>query len=89
MNYIGVSDLKKSREMWKMLAREKELVLTRDGKPGALIVQITPEGLEGAVAAVRRALFSETVSSARRRASKKPISAADIEAEIQASRAGH
>lgn len=86
MNYIGVSELKKSREMWEMLAREKELVLTRDGKPGALIVEITPEGLENAVAAVRRALFSEAVSSARERAAKNPPASADIEREIRSSR---
>jgi len=86
MNYIGVSDLKKSREMWAMLSREKELVLTRDGKPGALIVEITPEGLEDAVAAVRRALFSEAVSSARGRGAKNPPAAGEIDREIRASR---
>lgn len=86
MNYIGVSELKKSREMWEMLSREKELVLTRDGKPGALIVEITPEGLESAVAAVRRALFSEAVSQARNRAVKNPPAPGGIEREIQASR---
>jgi hypothetical protein len=86
MNYIGVSELKKSREMWEMLAREKELVLTRDGKPGALIVEITPEGLEKAVAAVRRALFSDAVSSVRQRAAKNPPSQEEIELEINASR---
>lgn len=86
MTYIGVSDLKRSRQMWEMLSREKELVLTRDGKPGALIVEITPEGLENAVAAVRRALFSEAVSSVRRRAEKNPPSPEEIELEIQASR---
>jgi hypothetical protein len=86
MNYIGVSDLKKSREMWEMLAREKELILTRDGKPGALIVEITPEGLETAVAAVRRALFSGAVSSIRQRAEKNPPSPEEIESEIRASR---
>ncbi len=86
MNYIGVSDLKKSRDMWEMLAREKELVLTRDGKPSALIVEITPEGLENAVAAVRRALFSDAVSSARRRASKNPPSPDDIAREVRVRR---
>jgi len=86
MNYIGVSDLKKSKNVWAMLAREKELVLTRDGKPTALIVEITPEGLEASVAAIRRALFSDAVSAARRRAADEPPSAGDIEREIQASR---
>ena len=86
MNYIGVSELKKSKAMWEMLAREKELVLTRDGKPGALIVEITPEGLENAVSAVRRALFSEAVSSMRQRAAAEPPTDKDIAREIQASR---
>ena len=86
MNYIGVSELKKSKAMWEMLAREKELVLTRDGKPGALIVEITPEGLENAVSAVRRALFSEAVSSMRRRAAANPPTDKDIAREIRASR---
>lgn len=88
MNFIGVSDLKKSREMWKLLAREKELVLNRDGKPGALIIEISPEGLESAVAAVRRALFSEAVSAVRRRAAKNPPAPGDIEREIHAARRG-
>lgn len=88
MNYIGVSELKKSKAMWKMLSHEKELVLTRDGKPGALIVEITPEGLESAVAAVRRALFSEAVTSARSRATIAPSSLKDIDREIRESRSG-
>jgi antitoxin (DNA-binding transcriptional repressor) of toxin-antitoxin stability system len=67
MNYIGVSELKKSKAMWEMLDREKELVLTKEGKPGALILPVTPEGLESTLKAVRRALFSETVSSIRAR----------------------
>jgi len=86
MNYIGVGELKKSREMWEMLSREKEIVLTRDGKPGALIIEITPEGLEGAVAAVRRALFSEAVSNARRKAAANPPTLEEIEDEIRAVR---
>ena len=67
MNYIGVSELKKSKAMWEMLDREKELVLTKEGKPGALILPVTPEGLESTLKAVRRALFSETISSIRAR----------------------
>ena len=86
MNYIGVSDLKKSKSVWEMLAREKELVLTRDGRPSALILEISPEGLEAAVAAIRRALFSDAVSAARTRAAGALPSPGDIDAEILASR---
>ncbi len=86
MNYIGVSDLKKSKNVWEMLAREKELVLTRDGRPSALIVEISPEGLEASVAAIRRALFSETVSAVRRRVAADPPTELEIAEEIRAAR---
>lgn len=80
MTYIGVNELKQSKKMWETLAREKELILTKDGKPGALILEISPEGLEATVAAVRRALFSESVSAARARTAG--VSPAEIEREI-------
>lgn len=84
MNYIGVSDLKKSKSMWEMLDKEKELVLTKDGKPGALILPITPESLEGTIRAVRRALFSEAVSAIRARGIN--ICSEDLDREIAAAR---
>jgi len=84
MNYIGVSELKKSKSMWEMLDREKELVLTRDGKPGAVILPITPEGLESTLKAIRRARFSETVSAIRVRS--KSVNSDEIEKEISFSR---
>ena len=84
MNYIGVSELKNSKSMWEMLQRDKELILTKDGKPGALILPVTPEGVEGTLRAVRRALFSETVSSIRSRG--QGYSSSDIDREISAVR---
>jgi antitoxin (DNA-binding transcriptional repressor) of toxin-antitoxin stability system len=84
MNYIGVSELKNSKSMWEMLQRDNELILTKDGKPGALILPVTPEGVEGTLRAVRRALFSETVSAIRSRASG--CTSADIDHEINAVR---
>jgi len=84
MNYIGVSELKKSKSMWEMLERDKELILTRDGKPGALILPVTPEGVEGTLRAVRRALFCETVSAIRSRGGD--CATADIDREISAVR---
>ena len=84
MNYIGVSELKNSKSMWEMLQRDKELILTKDGKTGALILPVTPEGVEGTLRAVRRALFSEAVSSIRTRAAS--CTSGDIDREISASR---
>ncbi len=67
MTYLGVADLKQSKKLWETLAQEKEIVLTKDGRPGALILEISPETLETTLAAVRRALFSDAVAAARLR----------------------
>ena len=86
MDYLAVSELKRSKSLWSRLSASKEIVLTRDGKPGALMVEISPENVEQVVSAVRRALFSESVSQARRRAEENPNLEGEIANEIQAAR---
>ena len=83
---MAVSELKRSKSLWSRLSASKELVLTRDGKPGALMVEISPENLERVVAVVRRGLFSEAVSQARRRAEGNPELEDEIAKEIEAAR---
>jgi len=80
MNYIGVSELKQTKRMWKMLDSERELVLTKEGKPGAVILAVTPETLESTVRSIRRARFSDVV--ARMRLKAPALSEAEIEKEI-------
>ncbi len=85
---MAVNELKRSKNLWARLAKEKEVVLTKDGKPGALMLEVTPENLETVVSAVRAALFSEAVSRVRRRAAERGVpSDDDILAEIKAVRA--
>jgi hypothetical protein len=80
MNYIGVSELKQTRRMWEMLDSDGELVLTKEGKPGAVILAVTPETLETTVRSIRRARFSDVVARIRL---KKPIlDESEIEKEI-------
>lgn len=83
---MAVSELKRSKSLWSRLSASKELVLTRDGKPGALMVEISPENLEQVVSIVRRALFSEAISQARRRAEVNSDLEAEIANEIEAAR---
>ena len=83
---MAVSELKHSKNLWSRLSASKELVLTRDGKPGALMVEVSPENLEQVVSVVRRALFSEAVSQARRRAEGNPDLDKEIAKEIEAAR---
>lgn len=83
---MAVSELKRSKSLWSRLSASKELVLTRDGKPGALMVEISPENLEQVVSVVRRALFSEAVSQARQRAETNSALEEEIAKEIEAAR---
>jgi len=56
MKFVTVRDLRaKSGEVWKNLLSEKDLVLTNNGKPIALLSSITEENIEKSLAAVRRA----------------------------------
>lgn len=87
MDYLVAKDLKKTRKLWEKLASERKLVITRDGKPSALMISVSPETVEESLREIRRALFSASVSRARKRAEREgmPDSAA-IVAEIDQSR---
>ena len=86
MNYIAMKDLKKTQELRNMLRRDRELILTKDGAPCALLIPVTPEKVEETLKAVRTALFSAAVSSARRKAAATVPKPADLVSEIRASR---
>ena len=86
MNYMAVKDLKKTRSLRERLAKEGELILTKDGKPFALLVGIQPENVEGSLAEIRRAMFSAAVMAARKKSVSNPPNAGDIEDAIMESR---
>ena len=86
VNYLAIKDLKKTKDLHASLAREHELVLTRNGTPCALMIQIKPDCLEQSLVAVRRALFATAVSSVREKSSKYTITDGEISEEIKQSR---
>ena len=87
MDYFDVKDLKKPRELWEKLASERELVITRDGKPSALMISVSPETVEESLREIRRALLSAAVSRVRKRAETEGIpDDKAISAEIDQSR---
>ena len=86
MSYIAVKDLKKTKLLWEMLQNEREIVVTRDGKPAAVIVGVSPETVDEALSQIRRALFSAAVSRARRRAENEPLDGDELEGAIRESR---
>ena len=87
MHYLAAKDLNNTRELCQKLADERNLVITRDDKPSALMISISPETVEDSLREVRRALFSAAVGRVRRRAEKEGVpDDAAIAAEIDQSR---
>ncbi len=86
MTYMTVKDLKQTRRMWSRLSEERELVITRDGKPCAIMVEVTPDTCDESLAEIRRSLFSSAVSRIRRKGAGGRPTDGEIEDIIKESR---
>jgi antitoxin (DNA-binding transcriptional repressor) of toxin-antitoxin stability system len=86
MGYMTVKDLKQTRNLWRQLSAERELVITRDGKPCAILVEVNAESCDESLAEIRRGLFSTAVSRIRRRAASQLITPGEVDAAIAESR---
>jgi len=91
MKFVTVRDLRgRPGQVWKKLAEERELVLTSNGKPIALLSPVTEDSLERDIAALRRARLAETIRSIQKESKKRfprGLNLARINAEIAAVRA--
>ena len=90
MKFLSVRDLRgKSAQIWKELPVEREMVVTSNGRPIAILAAINEGNLEEALAAFRRARAVEAVVALQLRSAEKgtdKISLAEINAEIKAVR---
>jgi antitoxin (DNA-binding transcriptional repressor) of toxin-antitoxin stability system len=90
MKFLSVGDLKsKSAEVWKGLTAERELVVTSNGRPIAILSAVTEDTLEETLAAIRRSRAVAAVSEIQRRSAQRGTDAftpAEIDAEITAVR---
>ena len=91
MRFVSVRELRgQSAAVWKTLAEEKDLVVTSNGKPIALLSATSDETLEESLGAVRRAR-AQAAATAMQQASLKAgtdrMSLDDINTEIGAARA--
>lgn len=91
MKFVSVRDLRgKSADIWRELPGEREMVITSNGRPVAILAAVSESNLEESLAAFRRARAIDALASLQRRAAASEagkLSAADIEAEITAVRA--
>jgi antitoxin (DNA-binding transcriptional repressor) of toxin-antitoxin stability system len=90
MKFISVRDLRsKSAQVWKELPEEREMIITSNGRPIAIIAAAKDSDLEESLSALRQARAVEAVASLQRRSVEKgndKITMNEIDAEIKAVR---
>ncbi len=90
MRFVSVRDLRgKSAAVWRDLPGEREMVITSNGRPIAILAAVSESNLEESLAAFRQARAVDAVAAIQRRsvaAGTDELSAADIAAEIAAVR---
>ena len=90
MKFLSVRDLRgKSAQVWKSLAEEREMVVTNNGRPIAILSAVNESNLEESLSTLRRARAIEAVASLQRNSVEKGmdrLSPSDIDREIKAAR---
>jgi len=90
MKFISVRDLRgKSAEVWKELPAQREVVVTSNGRPIAILSAVSESNLEESLSAIRQARAAEAVMSLQRRSVEEgtdSIAMEEIDAEIKAVR---
>jgi antitoxin (DNA-binding transcriptional repressor) of toxin-antitoxin stability system len=90
MKIVSVRDLRtRAAQVWKELPAEREMVITNNGRPVAILAAINESTLEESLSAFRRARAIEAVASLQRQSVARGasnMSLEEINAEIRAVR---
>ena len=90
MRFLSVRDLRgKSAQVWKELPDEREMIITSNGRPIAILSAITESNLEESLKAFRQARAVEAVARLQRRSVEQGtdrVTMDEIDAEIKAIR---
>jgi antitoxin (DNA-binding transcriptional repressor) of toxin-antitoxin stability system len=90
MKFLSVRDLRgNSAKVWKELPAEREMIITSNGRPIAILSAITESNLEESLTAFRQARAVEAVANLQRRSvahGKDRLTLDVIDAEIKAVR---
>ena len=91
MRFVSVRELReRSASVWKALVEEKDMVITSNGKPIALLSATSGESLEESLSALRRARAQGAVTAMQQaslKAGSDRMSLDDVNAETSAARA--
>jgi len=92
MKFVSVRELRlKPGEVWKIARREKDVVLTANGRPVAILTGVDEETFEEELDVIQRARALKALDTIHRESVKKGthrITAREIQKEIEAVRNG-
>lgn len=90
MNFYSVRDLRNTtKTIWEQLASDGEVVITNNGKPKAIMIDIEDGSFEETVRAIKQAKAMIAFNSMRQKAAEMGyMTDEEINAEIQAARNG-
>ena len=90
MDFLSVRELRaSSRNIWQKLSHDGKMVITNNGKPTALLLDISNEDLEETLMTLQQVKAMRLFNQMRTEAQKRGfLSKKEIEAEIRAARAG-
>ncbi|OYY93632.1 MAG: hypothetical protein B7Y41_10275 [Hydrogenophilales bacterium 28-61-23] len=90
MDFVTVRELRaESAKVWAKIEAGEEVVITRNGKPFALLLNTKPEELESMLRAVRGQRFEATLRKMQEHAEQQGLSGMtmeEIDAEIALAR---
>jgi antitoxin (DNA-binding transcriptional repressor) of toxin-antitoxin stability system len=90
MKFVSVRDLRgRSAEIWRELPGEREMVITSNGRPVAILAAVGESNLEQSLAAFRRVRAVEAAASMQNQSVARgtdKLTDAEVEAEIAAVR---
>ena len=90
MKFITVRDLRTSpAQVWKRLPEEKEMIITNNGRPIALLTPISDENLEETLKSMRMVRAAAAVKKLQfesAKAGRDRLTGEEIEEEIRQSR---
>ncbi|MFH1969370.1 MAG: type II toxin-antitoxin system Phd/YefM family antitoxin [Verrucomicrobiota bacterium] len=92
MKFLSVRDLRgNSARVWRELPNEREMVITSNGRPVALLTAVDQNTVEQSLSAWRRVRATQAVSDIQRESIRKgtdQLAMTDIDAEITRVRQG-
>ena len=92
MKFVSIRDMRlKPGNVWKMAKKDKELILTSNGRPVAILTGVNEETLEEELQAIRRARALQALESIHRASEMKGLSTIsdnEVQSEIDAVRKG-